>query len=122
MALLFAPLFIVIGIFISSAILHVMLLLLGDAQGDFETTVRVVCYCGAAAVIGIIPFCGALFGGVYKIILLIIGLSAAHGISTSKAALAVLVPIVLFCCCCAAGFGLFFGSIMAMVSRLGHIH
>ena len=50
-------------------------------------------------------------GLVYALVLLVIGLSEAHGISRGKSATAVLVPFVLICCCCAglaavAAFGL----------------
>ena len=58
-------------------------------------------YSQAASIFNIIPGCGGLIGLVYTLVLLVIGLSEAHGISRGKSAAAVLIPFVLICCCCA---------------------
>ena len=109
--LLFGPVFIVVGLFLSAGILHLVLLALGGAARGFEGTFRVAAYSQAASLFNIVPGCGGLIGLVYAIVLLVIGLSEAHGISRGKAAAAVLVPFVIICCCCsgiiaAAAFGL----------------
>ncbi len=109
--LILGPLFIVIGLFVSAGIFHLVLLALGGAQRGFEATFRVASYSQAASIFNIIPGCGGLVGLVYALVLLVIGLSEAHGISRGKSATAVLVPFVLICCCCAgviavAAFGL----------------
>ena len=111
MNLILGPLFIVIGLFVSAGIFHLVLLALGGAQRGFEATFRVASYSQAASIFNIIPGCGGLVGLVYALVLLVIGLSEAHGISRGKSATAVLVPFVLICCCCAgviavAAFGL----------------
>lgn len=99
-----APVLLVVGSFISAAITHVCLMILGGARQPFETTFRVICYgYGAAAPFQIIPVCGALIGGVWGLVLEIVGLSKAHEISTGKAVLAVLLPLLL---CCGAGLAL----------------
>jgi len=92
------PLAAVLGMFIGSAIYHVMLLLLGGARRSYETTLRVSAYgTGATSVLSLIPICGAFIGAIYAIVVAIIGLARAHEISTGKAAAAVLIPIVLCC-------------------------
>lgn len=96
--LVLAPVLLVVGSFISAAITHVCLMILGGARQPFETTFRVICYgYGAAAPFQIIPFCGAMIGGIWGLVLEIIGLSKAHEISTVKAVLAVVLPILLCC-------------------------
>ena len=102
MNLILGPLFIVIALFVSSGIFHLVLLALGGAARGYEATFRVASYSQAASIFNIIPGCGGLIGLVYALVLLVIGLSEAHGISRGKSAAAVLIPFVLICCCCAA--------------------
>ena len=115
--LLFGPFGIVIGLFVSTAITHLMLMLLDGASQGFEATFRVRSYATAASVLAIVPFCGGAIGAIWSLVLCIIGLAEAQRIPVWKAALAVLLPIVLCCCCCAVGAGMFFGSIASLVSH-----
>ena len=92
-----APLFVIIGVFIAAAILHLMLLMLGGADNGFEATVRVVCYVQTAQLAGIVPFCGGIIALVWTVILYVIGFSTAHRTSQGKALVAVLLPVVLCC-------------------------
>jgi hypothetical protein len=106
-----------IAFFISAGITHLFLMLLGGANRGFEATFRVVCYCQAAAVFSAIPFCGGLVRLVYQIVLAVIGLAEAHGVSRGVAAAAVLLPILLFCCCCVGGVALMFGGLASVFNR-----
>src|SRR6266568_7976305 len=55
--LILAPVFVVIGTFIASAILHICLMIVGGAKQTFETTFRVVCFAeGSASPLLVIPF------------------------------------------------------------------
>ena len=55
------PLFIVIGLFIGSAIVHLCLMIVGGANQSFETTFRVLAFShGSAGPLQIIPLCGGL--------------------------------------------------------------
>src|SRR5260370_32721482 len=56
----FGPIGIVIGVFIWTAITHLMLLLLDGAGQGFEATFRVLCYSHAASVLAIVPLCVGL--------------------------------------------------------------
>jgi hypothetical protein len=88
----------IVGLFLASGIYHVILLLLGGARYGFETTFRVVAYAsGSTSPLGVIPFCGGIIGGVWGIVVTIIGLARAHETSTGKAAAAVLLPIAACC-------------------------
>ncbi len=95
--ILLTPLLILIGLFISSAILHLCLLLLGGADGGFEATFRVVSYATATSAFQILPFCGGIISLVWSIVVTIIGLREVHEISGGKAAAAYFLPL-LFCC------------------------
>ena len=114
----FAPIFVTLGLFIAAAIAHLFLLLLGGARRGFEATFRVMCYGEAAAVINVIPGCGGVIAGVYYLVLAIIGLAAAHGIGKGTAAAAVLLPLVLVCCCCVGAGLLAFGSLASFLSQM----
>lgn len=97
--MILAPIFVLLGVFILSAIIHVFLMLVGAAGGGFATTVRVLCYAGTVQIIQVIPFCGGLIAFVWGLVIEIIGLAQAHRTTQGKAAVAVLLPIVLCCVC-----------------------
>ncbi|MBW1972723.1 MAG: hypothetical protein DRG20_05950 [Deltaproteobacteria bacterium] len=108
-----APIFVLIGLFIGSAILHVCLMIVGGNRSGFEGTFKVVAYSTATQILAIVPICGGIVAGIWAIVAEIIGLSRVHDISTGKAALAVFLPIIV-CCGLIAGMGVlmpfFFGG------------
>lgn len=96
--IILVPIFVVIGAFISAAILHVCLMIVGGAKQSFETTFRVVCFAtGSIDPLLIIPFCGGFIVGVWKIVLYCLGLARAHETDTGRAVLAVLLPLIVCC-------------------------
>jgi hypothetical protein len=109
-----APLFVIIGVFIAAAVLHLMLLMLGGADSGFETTVRVVCYVQTAQLAGVIPFCGGIIALIWTVVLYVIGFSTAHRTSQGKALVAVLLPVVL-CCVFAVLVTLMVGGMAALL-------
>lgn len=113
MLMVLAPIFVIIGVFFEAAILHLMLMLVGGAARGFEATARVCSYTQAAQLAQIIPICGGLLAAVWSIIMLIVGLSTAHGITRGKAAIAVFLPVVL---CCAFMMALMFMGVLAGVA------
>jgi hypothetical protein len=109
--LLLTPLFVVIGMFVVSAILHLCLMIVGGARQSFEATFRVVCFAeGSAGPLLVIPFCGGLITGIWKIILYCIGLARAHETETGRAVIAVLLPVIV---CCGGFLLLMFGVLGA---------
>jgi hypothetical protein len=98
--LIFGPVFLVIGVFIGAGIVHLGCLLMAGGGRGFEATYRVVAYSQAAAIINVIPACGGIIAMIFSIVLMVIGMSEAHGISRGKAAAVVLVPVLILCCCC----------------------
>jgi len=89
------PILTVIGVFVGSAILHVCLMIVRGNRKGFEATFRVVAYAMSTQIFGIIPILGGVIGGIWALIIEIIGTRDAHGISTGRAALAVFLPILV---------------------------
>jgi len=110
-----APLFVIIGVFIAAAVLHLMLMIVGGAANGFEATVRVVCYTQTAQLAGIIPFCGGIIALIWTVILYVTGFSIAHRTTQGKAIVAVLLPVVL-CCVLGVVFALVAGGLAALAS------
>jgi hypothetical protein len=113
---LFAPVIIVCALLICAVIQHLMLMIVGGAKSGFAATLRVVCYAQAPQVLEVLPFCGGIIAAVGAILLTIQGLAVAHRISIGKAALAVLLPIIL-CCVCICLFAVTLGA--AFMSHFG---
>jgi hypothetical protein len=113
MMIVVAPILVIIGLFIQAAILHLMLLIVGGAKEGFEATTRVCSYAYAAQLAQIIPFCGGILATVWSLILLVVGLSEAHGVSRGKAAVAVILPLVL---CCTFFAALMFMGVLAGIA------
>jgi hypothetical protein len=100
--IIFIPAFIAIGVFISSAIFHVCLMIVGAAKQPFETTFRVVCFAGGSTTpLLVVPVCGAFVSAIWRIVLYCIGFARAHETDTGRAVIAVLLPVVL---CCGGAF------------------
>jgi hypothetical protein len=109
------PLFIAVGSFIYSGILHLSLMICGGAKQPYETTFRVNSYAsGAAGLLQLVPFCGSLVAGIWMLVCLCIGLSRAHEVSTGRAIIAVLLPTVVCCVAIVGVFAAFFGMAAGM--------
>ena len=101
---------VIIGVFFSSAVYHVFLMMLGGNRHSFDTTFSVVAYAtGSASLLQVIPLCGQYVYGIVGLVYTILGLSAAHQISGGKAAAAVLLPLLV----CMALMGLVIGAVIA---------
>ena len=110
------PLLLLIGLAVHACILHLMLLIVGEGRRGLETTARVICYSHTSNLANLVPLCGGLLALVWFVALQIIGIARAHECSYGKAALAVLLPVLL-CCSCLAVTLTFFGA--ALIGVLG---
>ena len=90
-----SPLLVTINLFISSSIIHLLLLLVRGGKNGFEATFRVVAYSQATKVWSIIPLIGGPIGWVWKTIVQIIGLKEAHEISYLRIVVAISIPLAL---------------------------
>jgi hypothetical protein len=92
------PLFLVVGIFVGAAILHVCLMIVGGARQTFETTFRVLCFAiGSTHPLIIVPFCGSFISLIWGLVAECIGLARAHETDTGRAVVAVFLPLIVCC-------------------------
>jgi hypothetical protein len=106
------PFYQAIAILIGSAILHLSLIIVRGNNHGYKTTFRAISYSYSGYLFGIIPFVGMVIGGIYTFILTIIGVKEGHEISTGKAILAVLLPVLVI-------FGLIFIAILVAMMFIG---
>ena len=93
--IIFIPVFVIINLFIYSGVLHVLLCIVGAGKNGFEATFRVVSYCHAAQVWVVIPFVGSWIGGIWQLVVQIIGLREIQQTSYLRVIIAFLIPVVL---------------------------
>lgn len=113
-----APVWLPILLFLSAAILHLSLTIVGGTTRGYTATLRVICYAYTPVLLYVVPVCGGLVGGIWSIVLEILGFSIVHRISVGKSVMAVLLPLLL-CCVCIALASVFFGAaMMAGLSKM----
>ncbi len=97
------PIFEAFTILIASLILHLCLIIVGGRKKGFQTTFRTVSYANTARLFYAVPFFVIPFFApilylamdIYHLVLIIIGVRECHEISTGKAVLAVLLPLIV---------------------------
>ena len=89
------PILTIIGVFIGSGVLHVCLMIVRGNRNGFEATFRVIAYAMSTQIFTIIPFLGGAIGGIWALVVEIVGLRESHGISTGRAALAIFLPALI---------------------------
>ncbi|GFM37168.1 zinc-ribbon domain-containing protein [Desulfovibrio psychrotolerans] len=77
--LLFSPVIMTLYLYVLGGVLHLVLVLTGVTRGSANTTLRVVCYSGAADLLSLVPVVGTLLGGLVRLWLIAVGLKAAYG-------------------------------------------
>jgi len=107
--MILAPVIILAALFISSGIYHLIFMIFGWAQRDFEATFRALAYSYGPVIFMVVPFCGGMVGGIWQIVIAIIGLKYMQKTTGGKAALVYFLPILLCCC-------LFFIFVMIMAA------
>jgi len=111
--IMFLPFFFAAIAFVSAALTHLALMIVGGAKKSFEATFRVTCYAGGStSVLNLLPVCGALAAWVWNIVVMVLGLSEVHGISKGRALAAVFLPTLV---CCA----LMIGAAMIVAAAAG---
>lgn len=108
-AFLLTPAVLLVLLYISAGITHVVLAVLGGARHGFGATLRVFCYGYSPGLFGIVPVLGGIVGSIWMVVLLIIGLREAHEADGWKSAVAVLLPFALL-------LGLMFMAILFIVA------
>ena len=89
------PLFVLIGIFFTSVILHLLLCLVRAGNSGFQGTFRVVSYAQATQILGLVPLIGGLVGSIWLLIVQMVGLREIHQTSYLRLFMALLIPLAL---------------------------
>jgi hypothetical protein len=105
------------SIFLNAGLIHLCLSLFKGTSKGYEATYRVVAYCSGAYVFAVVPFVGSSVGGIWSLVSMIVGLSKVHKTEPWRAAIGVLLPIVL---CCAIVFAAYVALIAVIVAAHGH--
>jgi len=79
--------FVATGIFVTSAILHLGVMLLGG-KGGFKGTFNVLAYNASTSIFSVIPFIGGFISGIWAIIVGVKGFKRVHNLSTIRATIA----------------------------------
>lgn len=91
-----SPILIPIALLITTAVIHIFLLLFGGAKEGFLASFRTLCYASAPELFQLIPFCG-IVSGVWWIVIAGIGLRSVHRTTSPRAFGAVVVPLLVCC-------------------------
>ncbi len=101
-----------LGFFIGTGIVHLVLSLIGGAKHGYEATARAFAYAyGSAVPIAMVPICGGFIAGIWALVCVVMGLANMQETTPVKAAIAIFAPLVL---CCVVMF-LVWGAVMAMI-------
>ncbi|KAF5416665.1 MAG: hypothetical protein C5S48_02310 [Candidatus Methanogaster sp.] len=107
------PIFGIIGLFISGAILYICFKIVGGS-GSYEGTVRIVAYASAVNAVAWIPILGWIVA-LYAIYLEIVGGTFVHNITTMRSVIAVFIPIIVI----GIIVLVLFAAILAMIASMG---
>jgi hypothetical protein len=107
------PLFVIIRMFISSAVWHLFLLIVRGGNNGYEATFRVISYSQAVQAWALVPFVGGLISTIWQFIVQIIGLREIHETSYLRVILAFFIPI------CIIGT-LIIAAIVFLIISFGH--
>lgn len=96
LGLILAPFIAAVILLIVAGVRHLLVMLIvGAGNAGFEATLRVSSYTFATRLIWWIPILGTIIGFVYGLVLSVIGVREVHATTTGKAALIVLIPVVV---------------------------
>lgn len=114
--LFFGPPAYVASLFVSSALAHGLLMIVGGARRSYYVTVRAIAYASGVLLFAFVPFVGALLiAPAWGLVLHIVGLARAHQTDGGRAAFAVLAPYACLCACAAASAVAFAGAILQLL-------
>lgn len=90
------PFFVSLVLLIYSGVMHLLMLIVRGGGNGFEATFRVVSYSQAAQAWCIVPFVGGVIGGLWQVVVQIIGLQRIHQTTYVRVVVAFLLPVVFF--------------------------
>ncbi|CAO0820224.1 YIP1 family protein [Desulfarculales bacterium] len=118
--LFLAPLITLAEMFITTAVVHVMLFILGSAKQGFGATFRANAYGEAAGFLAILPYVGTPAVLIWHLVVLTAGLAATHGIGKGRAFFAIILPpLLLVVLAMLAVIALGLTALLAVVGEMG---
>lgn len=96
--LIVVPAMVALQCLVTAALEHLTLAVLGGANGTYRTTLKAVCYSTSALAFSVFPLCGMLVGGLWQVVVQVIGIRELHRTSTARASLAWLLPLLIAVC------------------------
>jgi hypothetical protein len=114
----FVPIAAAISLFVGAAIYHVIALICG-ANGTFETTFRILGYgMGSTSVLNVVPYLGPMVAFFWNIAIVYYGFLHCHRMSSGRALMVALFPL-LFTLCCLGVVGVVFGGALIAAIQNG---
>jgi hypothetical protein len=95
--MILSPLLVIINIFFTSAVIHLLALVFNGGKGGFKGTFRVIAFGQATRGLAFIPVIGGFIGWCWNIVTVVIGLREVHRTSNLRAIAAVVTSIILKC-------------------------
>ena len=93
--LILYPIFLTVILFMVVGFNHLFLVLVRAGAKGFQGTFRAVTYGSAPMILAIIPFIGPLLGGIWAMVLTVIGYKNIHQTGYARVFIAMLLPIIL---------------------------
>jgi hypothetical protein len=93
---LLSPLLLLCGLYLAAGVVHLFLLMVRGAKHGFGPTLRVFCFSVSPQLFCVVPYVGPAVGGIWSLVLTVIGLRETHETSTGRALAALLIPLFLF--------------------------
>ncbi|MFP4167312.1 MAG: YIP1 family protein [Desulfonatronovibrionaceae bacterium] len=88
------PVVLTVMLFVVAGINHLLLKLCGAGSRGFEGTFRVVSYGNSPMILGVIPFLGPMVGGIWALVVTIVGYKNMHATTYGRVILAFLLPFI----------------------------
>ena len=108
------PFAVVLGLFIWAGVYHLCLLLLGTQTRGFGITLRAVAYAYGPQLLAIVPVAGGIVGGLWAMVLTIMGGFYGHRTDAWRAVAAYFIPVVVCC-----GVMMFFFMLVSVAAASG---
>lgn len=89
------PICVLVAMFVYSAVLHFFLFLVRGGRHGFEATFRVIAYSQAAQAWSLLPVLGGWIGGIWQLIVQVIGLRKMHDTSYFRVVMAFILPVFI---------------------------
>jgi hypothetical protein len=118
-SLVIIPLISVVGFFVNAALFHLALMIVGGNKQGFTATLRALAFAQGPALFNVLPFCGSAIGGIWTLVLNVMGLSALHRVGVGRVIGAYAVLLFGLCCLCIVPIGVAAG---VMFSRAASAH